>query len=651
MRESSITPLRSTLFVSFFWLLSIGIVFAKSPNQITFQATCSGPANGSWIYSAKEHGSCTCPQSLPLPSFAPTYLINVCQNGNSLSGSTQAPNTSQQLRGSVSGQQVNFTAVTKFTINSQGTKVQDTLNDTSRGTLHGNTISGTVSSDWHINVTGGGENISCGCNLSGTFNVQLNGGGGGGGGGNETKTVDVSQSSGIAKQTVETTGVQWTDINKDGKLDLFMAGKNGNALFKNVGAGHFTPVDGRSHATQVGDGGISSLLSYGAAWADFDNDGDQDLMLCSTTLRVIFLQNTNGNFVVTPSPTSLSPAGTNFNTTLAGIWLDFNNDGKVDAVVVKDGAPNQLFKNLGGGHFQDVAAAAHVNVTGPGRGAVSADFNGDGLADLYIVNFRAPNKMFINNGNGTFRATSAAPFSGASVQAIVGDYNNDKRFDILVVNNEGPSVLFKNIGNDASGNPKFAKANVGISGATHGRGAAFGDFNNDGLLDLVLIQSEGGNILFLNNGNSTFSSLPSVSLNNPHFPTALITGDFDNDGLIDIMIGDGSNTQTGGDSLYKNASSKNHWLEISLQGTTSNRSAINAVIVIRNGDTFQSQQVSGGNGSSQDSLVMHFGLGTNTKVDEMDILWPSGVLQRCLNVNANRKIQVTEGNPSGLGCQ
>jgi ASPIC/UnbV protein/VCBS repeat protein len=259
--------------------------------------------------------------------------------------------------------------------------------------------------------------------------------------------------------------------------------------------------------------------------------------------------------------------------------------------------------------------------------------------------------MFINNGNGTFRATSAAPFSGASVQAIVGDYNNDKRFDLLVVNDSGASVVFKNVGNDASGNPKFAKVNVGISGATHGRGAAFGDFNNDGLLDLVLIQSEGGNILFLNNGNSTFSSLASVFLNNPQNPTALITGDFDNDGLIDIMIGDGNNTQTGGDSLYKNTSGKNHWLEVSLQGTTSNRSAIDAVIVVRNGDTFQSRLVSGGNGSSQDSLVMHFGLGKNTKIDEMEILWPSGVSQRCLNVNANRKIQVTEGSPSNLGCQ
>ena len=152
------------------------------------------------------------------------------------------------------------------------------------------------------------------------------------------------------------------------------------------------------------------------------------------------------------------------------------------------------------GNFEDVAAAANVNVSGPARSAVAADFNGDGFADLYVVNFRAKNKLLINNGNGTFRAASGAPFVGASVQAIVGDYNNDKRIDILVVNNGGPSAVFKNTGNDGSGNPKFVKVNVGISGATHGSAAAFADFNNDGLLDLVLVQSVGGNILFRNKG-------------------------------------------------------------------------------------------------------------------------------------------------------
>ena len=612
--------------------ISSGIIFAQSPTSFQFQAVCSGPVNGSWNYSAKESGSCTCPTSIPLPSFNPAYQLNVCQDGNKLSGAVQGL---MRLNGTASGQQVNFTVVMNFSSNQNGIKISQNLTDTNRGTLQGDTISGSVSSNWRFNVSGEGVDISCGCNLNGTFKVQLNGGGGGGDDEDEPSTDDVSGISGIINQIVETTGVQWTDINKDGKLDLFMVGQNVSALFQNTGDTRFSEL-------------ISEILSTaltGAAWADFDNDGDFDVMIFDPVGRVAFVTNANGVFTVT------STASSNTGTILGGIWLDFNNDGKVDAYVIKNGAPNQLFRNQGNGNFEDVAAAANVNVNGPARSAVAADFNGDGFADLYVANFRSKNKLLINNGNGTFRATSGAPFVGASVQAVVGDYNNDKLIDILIVNNGGPSAVFKNTGNDASGNPKFVKVNVGISGATHGSAAAFADFNNDGFLDLVLVQSVGGNILFRNKGNGTFSPVGTVNLNNPQNPTSLTTGDFNNDGLIDIMIGDGGNTQTNGDSLYKNNSNKNHWLEIALQGTTSNRSAITAIVVIRNGDTFQARIVSGGNGQNQDSLVIHFGLGANTKVDEMQIFWPGGVPQRCLNVNANRIVRVTEGSPSNLGCQ
>jgi hypothetical protein len=369
-------------------------------------------------------------------------------------------------------------------------------------------------------------------------------------------------------------------------------------------------------------------------------------MVFNTAGQIGFLKNTNGVFAEASKHSS-----TGAGRTLGGIWLDFNNDGKVDAYIIKDGAPNQLFKNNGNGKFEEVGAVANVNVSGPARSAVAADFNGDGFADLYIVNFRANNKLLINNGNGTFRPASGAPFVGASVQAVVGDYNNDKRFDILVVNNGGPSIVFKNTGNDVSGNPQFAKVNVGISGARNGDAAAFADFNNDGFLDFVLVRSPGGNILFRNKRDGTFSPVGTVDLNNPRNPTSLTTGDFNNDGLVDIMIGDGDSTQTNGDTLYKNNSNKNHWLEIALQGTRSNRSAINAVVVIRNGDTFQARMVSGGNGQNQDSFIVHFGLGANTKVDEMEIFWPGGIPQRCLNVKPDRIVRVTEGSPSNLGCQ
>jgi hypothetical protein len=629
--------LQNILLTVIFCFASIGIIFAQSDFQ--FQSACSGPVNGAWQYSAKEKGSCTCPDSFPLPSFDPGYFFDVCQNGNSFSASTSVAGFSTKLKGTASGSQVNFTITSTFSDNSGGLKINETLIDTSKGTLQGESISGNVSSNWKFTASGQGVNVTCSCKLNGTFKVNVNGGGPGPdpdpGGDGDPSTEDVSDSTGIGNQIIETIGVQWTDINKDGKQDLFMVGDNVSGLFRNDGA-HFTQLASN----------ILDIALKGAVWADFDNDGDLDVVIFDINDKAVFVKNNNNTFIV-----SSTPPTSNGGTTQGGIWLDYNNDGKIDAYVIKDGGPNELFKNNGNGQFEDVATAAKVNVSGPARSAVAADFNGDGFADIYVVNFRANNKLFINNGNGTFRPATGASFVGASVQAIVGDYNNDKKLDILVVNSGGPSALFKNTGNDTAGNPKFSKANVGINGPTHGSAAAFADFNNDGFLDLVLIQNGAGNILFKNNGNGKFSSVGTVNLNNPRNPTSITTGDFNNDGLVDIMIGDGDNTQTNGDTLYKNNSNKNHWLEIALQGVKSNRSGITAIVFIRTGNTTQAQIVSGGNGQNQDSLVIHFGLGKNTKVDEMDILWPGGIPQHCQNVNPDRIVKVKEGTASSLNCQ
>jgi hypothetical protein len=227
-------PLRSIVLVAFFIIISI--TFAQSETNFQFQIACSGPANGAWDYSAKENGSCTCPDSIPLPAFDFGYPIDVCQNGNGLTGSFSAQGLSTKLKGSVSGQQVNFTLTSKFTMNSNGIKINETLTDTNRGTLNGNSISGSVSSNWKFNVSGQGVNVSCGCNLNGTFKVQLSGGGPGPGpdpGDDNPVTEDVTGISGLIDQVVETVGVQWTDINKDGKQDLFMVGDNVSSIFKN----------------------------------------------------------------------------------------------------------------------------------------------------------------------------------------------------------------------------------------------------------------------------------------------------------------------------------------------------------------------------------------------------------------------------------
>src|SRR5262249_37869197 len=152
----------------------------------------------------------------------------------------------------------------------------------------------------------------------------------------------------------------------------------------------------------------------------------------------------NKNNVFSPQMNSLGMfAEDNTNKAEGGIFLDFNNDGRIDIFVVKDGSPNQLFKNTGIFQFVNVAGSAGVATAGPGRSAVAADFNNDGFQDLYVVYFNKPNKLFLNNKNETFRDASKASgvnFSGGSVQAAVTDFDGDGDLDLFVVNNKGTSA-------------------------------------------------------------------------------------------------------------------------------------------------------------------------------------------------------------------
>ena len=151
--------------------------------------------------------------------------------------------------------------------------------------------------------------------------------------------------------------------------------------------------------------------------------------------------------------------------------------------MVKDGAPNLLFKNIGGFQFANVASSAGIASTGPGRAAVSADFNNDGFPDIYVVNFQKTNKMYFNNGNETFRdvTTSAkVGFSGASQHAVAVDYDGDENIDLFVVNNNGPSLFYRNLGNGKFQNVAGA---AGLAGPQKGRSATFSDFDHDGDYD------------------------------------------------------------------------------------------------------------------------------------------------------------------------
>lgn len=438
---------------------------------------------------------------------------------------------------------------------------------------------------------------------------------------------DVSQSSGIANQNVSTNAVQWIDYNDDGRLDLFLVGSNGTALFKNLGNGKFVDVTTK---VRIGNNGRDSR---GASWADIDNDGHPDVFIANATGPPTLLLNKKTTFKdVSNSIHSIaSPGG----TTRAGIWLDVNNDGLIDLFLINDGAPNQLLKNTGATHFTDIAKKAGVAFAGAGRSAVSADFDGDGLLDIYLANFNQPNKFYINNGDETFRETGTAAgvaFSGASVQAAITDFNGDQKTDLFVVNSNAPSFFFKNLGG-----LKFKKiASASLRKSKNGVAAAFGDFDLDGDEDLVLSQSIGGNFLFTNDGKGKFQLARDVSFNHTPYTTGIAVGDCDNDGAPDIAIAD---------SLFMNVGSTgNNFLTLILQGKQSNRSAIGAQVLLQTGSIFQVKVVSGGDGMSQGSLPLVFGVGKAADIDSVRVVWPSGINQVLQHVKANQILKVTEPN-------
>lgn len=494
-------------------------------------------------------------------------------------------------------------------------------------------------------------------------------------------------------------GVAALDFNNDGCTDLFFANgaaspslqKNSpafwNRLYRNNCDGTFTDVTAKAGVAGAG-------YSNGVAAADYDNDGFTDLFVTGVNGNILYHNRGDGTFEDVTRKAGLADAAAPGKTwAIAAGWFDADNDGFLDLVVTYyvewngaterpcgtgtlrtychpsqyTGLPNRIYRNNHDGTFSDMTAKSGVGAAiGKGMGLAFADFDGDGLMDIFIANDTVPNFLFHNLGGFRFSEAGietgvALPESGRPV-AFMGadfrDFDNDGWPDLVVTGMVNDSYqLFRNLGHLAGFEDFTAKG--GLAAATRrltGWAAAFFDFDNDGWKDLFFANAhfpELGSLLgtpaplpnglFRNTGGrfEDVSTAAGPDFQRAAFYRGAAFADFDNDGKVDVIV-----TAIGSEArLFRNVTpTTNHWLAFRLRGTKSNRDGIGARVrvTLPSGKTlFNHATTSVGYASSSEPLV-RFGLGGEDRAKTVEIMWPSGTIQHLTDVAAGRVVAVQE---------
>lgn len=432
------------------------------------------------------------------------------------------------------------------------------------------------------------------------------------------------------------------DYNNDGRPDLLVTCFGGVVLYRNNGDGTFSDVT--KEAGLSGD----SQWAAGAAFGDYDGDGWPDLFVSH---YVDFHLN------------DLPAFGSAKTCKYRGIDVQCGPRGL-------KGAPDNLYHNNRDGTFTDVSKAAGVDDPQRffGLAAIWSDFNDDGRLDLFVANDSQPNYLYRNNGNGTF--TDVASEAGvafsedgaeqANMGVTIGDYDHTGRKSIFISHFDNDyAALFRNDGrmnftdiSNAAGIARNTRSYVGW-------GDAFFDFDNDGWLDLFLVNghvypqvdSSHSNVtyrepklLFLNQRDGSFkdaSKIVGPDIQIRQVSRGLAIGDLFNDGRIDLVV----ENLTGEPMILRpEGGPVHHWISFELEGTMSNRLALNARMRATAGDLVQIGEVlSGESYLSQNDLRIHFGLGSHGRVDKCEIRWPDGTTQTLNDLEADRFYGIREG--------
>jgi enediyne biosynthesis protein E4 len=447
--------------------------------------------------------------------------------------------------------------------------------------------------------------------------------------------ADVTQKAGLAVE-MEGMGVAIGDFDNDGYDDIFITAYGQNHLFHNKGDGTFTDV-----TKQAGLWG-SSEFSTSAAWVDYDRDGHLDLLVA--------------NYVQWSPETDLY----------------CTIDGKTKSYCTPEsykGTSLRLWHNRGDGTFEDATQTAGLSdPTSKNLGIAILDANQDGWPDILVSNDTQPNKLYINNGNGTFTekgvpsgiAYSEDGVARAGMGVDAADYDRSGYPSVLITNFANQMLgLYHNERSglfiDEAPNSSIGRASL----LTLGFGCFFFDYDLDGWLDVYVANGHIDDAiervqprvkyaepphLFRNLGNGKFDEVTAASgraFASPRVARGAAYGDINNDGALDIVV----TTNGGPADLFRNTGATNHSLRVKLVGTKSNRDGIGAVVRVTAGSDVQSAMLrSGSSYLSSSELVLTFGLAGRTQADAIEVRWPSGQVDRASNVAADQIITVKEGS-------
>ena len=496
-------------------------------------------------------------------------------------------------------------------------------------------------------------------------------------------------------------GVALLDYDNDGYLDIFFT--NGaripslakdspdfsNRLYHNNHDGTFTDVTDRAGVKGYG-------YSVGVAVADFDNDGFPDIYVTGVNRNTLYHNNGDGTFTDVTERAGVAGIGPNGKKlwSVSAAWIDYDNDGRLDLFVsnyldwtfetskvcgppgrrlscsptMYKGEQNFLYHNNGDGTFTDVSAATGIaEHIGKGMGVAIADYNGDGWMDIFVANDKERNFLFKNREGKSFEEVGVESFvafteDGIPVSSMgvdFRDWNNDGKPSLFVTAlGHETFPLFRNEGTGSFSVDTY-KAGIGFASLKmSGWGNGIYDFDNDGFKDLFTANSHvsdnadddpqqhyrQANAVFQNLQDETFRDVstqagPDMQVRAAHRGCAF--GDLNNDGKIDVVV---SAIGDHAELLYNTTTNNNHWILLQTMGVKSNRDGIGTRIKVtgESGLVQYNHVTTAGSFASSSDKRVHFGLGRDTRIKEIELRWPSGRIQVLQNVKADQILKITE---------